>query len=697
MKKIELWVDESGKFNDLKNKYNSKKEGSLVGGILCVDCNEKTLKLETLIDKTIHANELDKKVRGEYVLPVLESARKRGANFVVFQNDKKALIVDSVSTYLNVFAEGVSRLAEDLIEKYGNIELDITYAQRKDTTKDEECRDIILYKDYEKRIREKLEIQFVKDGVNRKKIKYNLTRVKANKEREDKKNLRVDLADLVCNTYLIRNSFTYNDEQKKKIEELYKNQYVYSVFQNSVEERVEKYFREKDYAEIIMEIANFPNVQYFLKYINKLTPKLNMMDDAFLKIQLSEVTTKLGFLIKYIRDNDLNRKTIENIKKYICVGLDDSKQAIGEFKLNLELLLLEVANHTGDNELEEQCIANLLNLMKRNRPNIENLGQYYRILIRKAVYENNIFDFQAAIKTISEIIDNLEDKISVILLDTLGDGIKIAGSDVLGKAYGTRLQARIFLVRNQREQLEKAEKDFEKALNQFVNETDKSQQYQYRCDLYSEVGEYEKALTSLALSLDLKDYNSSSDFSNIVQAIELKEKNIFEIEHLMRIVGLSSFDKIDFSNNLFSVIVNSNIYEYVKLDNVEYEYHPMQIILWNMGRYYLNTNSNKAAIQYYDKAISICFKNKGCYTMRGIGLGILSEIIALMYSKDCIQEARKYEKKLIKEFKNFKCECENKNIYKYFIKMEHVILNLSKMDNNEKAQDLLKISELVTY
>lgn len=63
MKKIELWVDESGKFNDLKNKYNSKKEGSLVGGILCVDCNEKTLKLETLIDKKIHANELDKKVR----------------------------------------------------------------------------------------------------------------------------------------------------------------------------------------------------------------------------------------------------------------------------------------------------------------------------------------------------------------------------------------------------------------------------------------------------------------------------------------------------------------------------------------------------------------------------------------------------------------------------------------------------------
>ncbi|MDU1443560.1 MAG: hypothetical protein E6916_08600 [Clostridium cochlearium] len=704
---FELWIDESGDFEELENRDKKYLEGSLVGGVLCKKSQSQSLlnELKNLLGEKSHANEIDRDKRAEYTLPKLKYIKGRGVRFVVFHNDNKRYIVDSVSTYLNVFSEGIGKLSKELVEEYENVKLNIIYAQRKDTTKDEDCRDIILFKEYEKRIKEKVEIELSKAGIIRKKFNYSLRKIKANEVLKNRENLKVDIADMVCNTFLSKKSSMYTDEQKQLIKNLYENEYVYKVFQLSNKEKFEEHMKNGEYVGAITDIITFDENKDKEQCLNKLIQELNKVDDSYLKIQFNELINKLKFIIKFNRDNEVNLSLIKKIEDLILKRLDLNKVEIQEFYLELELLILEISNHMGNNEIEEETINLLLTNIKNTKFSFETLQLYYRILIRKAVYETNVFKFHEAIETTTKIIYTL-DGIMDILNDGEINGVgKEVKSEILAKAYGTRLQARIFLMRNEKkEQYEKALGDSKKALNEFVYEGDKSQQYQYRSQLFTEAYEYEKALESLGKSMGIDKFNLEKDLKNLLNRIDKKERNNFEVMHLMKIVGVSSFNNKDISDKIFKEFIQSKCFNNFSRDNInnkdfyKFKYHPAEIILWNIGRYYINNESLKAALEYYDAAINICKRDTKCYTLRAIGLGILAEEIALCYKKEIAnKEIKKYEKQFINYFDEFKNECYNKSCYKYFKEYNNITKDIINFTEDKKYDMLIKFSNKITY
>lgn len=153
----ELWLDESGNF---KNDDLMENSPSLVGSIFIAKgaLDEDSVK-EILKKEYVHSVEMKGEEYGEYATEVLSNAAKKGAEFVVFENEERIKIIDGDTTYLNIISEGIIQLLQYLTLKDDNVELDILIAVRKvvDSPLDA-SRFVIKRKEYIYRLREKIMI-----------------------------------------------------------------------------------------------------------------------------------------------------------------------------------------------------------------------------------------------------------------------------------------------------------------------------------------------------------------------------------------------------------------------------------------------------------------------------------------------------------------------------------------------------------
>lgn len=707
MKKFELWLDESGDFDDEKYKYKNYMEGSLVGGAL-VDWDIYKRNVANLFESKMHACELGKEDAGKIIIPILQQAKNRGIEFVIFQNDKKVNIVDNNITYLNVLCEGIVKLIRKLLLKHGSINISIIYASRQ--LVGEGNKGIINKLSYEERLKEKIGVEFAKNAIpkNSKILKYNLRYLIANNSDANKEERKVNLADLICNTYLTKNSGKFNNEQRKVISELlYNPEYIFYVFEKSVEENIKRLYEEGNLSQALLEMftnANDEVENLKNKYLDNILRQVCLLDSKYVHFQFVDFLSKLELMIKYTRNNEKNLRLLKYIRESMKEKLDINRTEVKKFLLNIELLIFEIANHSGDNALEEKQMDRCKNIIKDFNFKIENLESYFRLTIRKAVYESNVFKFSKAIETTNSIIEPL-----IGILDLINDP-DISGkmtneikSDVLGKAYGTRLQARTFLISEDRIQVDKARKDSENAIKYFTMESDISQQLQYRSQIECESGNYEEALKYILKSLDTNEDNINN-YDELFKKVEELKHNSFHIMHISRIIGKASLDNNEIANLLFKAFNSSRVFiDFSKnsLETLVNDFsHPCEIILWNIGRFYIKNNSVNAAIDYYNSAIKICMKNEKCYTMRGIGLGIMAEKAALLKESGSsyLDEYKRALREFITRYKKFMKDTEGFTIRDYFKQWESTVsrIEISK-DDSAKASLLLNLSKKVSY
>ena len=196
MKKIrfELYIDESGSFEDAASSDFHPKEASLVGGILVDAGYLSESKVESLLPQHIHSCEQDSKGR-EICLAALETVKSEGARFVIFENKERISIINGDTTYLNIISEGLVRLLSDLALEYPEQEMsvDVTVALRKNVSAG---RGIISTQEYRKRLEEKLLLAAHRE--NKKFCEYSLTFEDARTFR------RLDFADIVCAIHILQ-------------------------------------------------------------------------------------------------------------------------------------------------------------------------------------------------------------------------------------------------------------------------------------------------------------------------------------------------------------------------------------------------------------------------------------------------------------------------------------------------------------
>src|SRR5690625_45959 len=156
---LELWLDESGDFESDDQEHLNP---SLVGGVL-VERGAITEEIarEMIGKDFVHYN----KEPGTKNIELLKKIKALNDHFVVFENKERLKIIDSDTTYLNVLAEGIIRLLLHLSAVYGNFQLHILIATRKNTVEE---RGIIDKDRYEYRLRERIIVNLAKNVLTRK-------------------------------------------------------------------------------------------------------------------------------------------------------------------------------------------------------------------------------------------------------------------------------------------------------------------------------------------------------------------------------------------------------------------------------------------------------------------------------------------------------------------------------------------------
>lgn len=674
---LELWLDESGDFvSDYKDTLNP----SLVGGVL-VEKGAITEEIaERMIGKDyVHFNQES----GNKNLAVLEEIKQKKGNLIVFENKERIKIIDGDTTYLNVLAEGIIQLLLRLSAMYGDFELDIFVATRKNM---ETGYGIIEEKEYEDRLRERIIVGLARKFLTRKnKWKYDVHFGDA------RKSTMLMLADGVCNTYLTRTSSKFNPEQKRRIGELYEDQFVFSFFENSTKHEMERRLAEGDLSEVIFACFLESNKGLKEPYLTLALQHLSELDEYGQKSQLLFISSKVETFIKIDRNYKYIRPVLIGMQAELLPKLKEYAIKIPEFNLDIILYLYSLYTHEGS-----------LKAIQQDRLFMEQLGlvndimvkfKYFNLYkLRRAVNQKNLMDIKGSIEDSTKAITVLEEMVG--LLELLNDENTASDHpqmfDTLGKAYGTRGQGYTMLIHEDSDYLEKALHDFDHALQHFSLDKDKERQYLYKSQAYSEGENFEKAVEFLYKACDVQQ--EQEGFIMLLSKLKEEEVSrvIFKYHSFFKIMAeAASSGKVELADQMYASLNKENISADALGSHYHY-IHPMPFIYWNLATYLFLKGKEKNAFKYLNAAIDLCDSPHSGVTIKVIQLGIYAEKLLMSLHKGNKQQCEHIRNNLKTSLQSLKKAPNADLVFKYLQGIPS-----KQLYNPEALKKLIKLTRCI--
>lgn len=622
MRSFELYLDESGQFIDEKNAICP----SLIGGILVKKGNisieqaQNIMKkaVENVDKKYVHINDIaqkDKKLAGKVALEIMQQIKNIPAYIVIFENNELLDFEDDKLLYLNIIAEGIVNLLEKLsLEKADPIELNVIAAVRRDLEIDDN-KTVIEMEEYSKRIKERIYMKIAENNIflsRNCKVNFELSSAR--------KNDKLKISDVVCNSRLTRNSSKFDAEGKKILESIFDNsKYIFNVFRADIQKKLSNYLLQNNIVDAIFLLSENDDEKIRKELTSLIINNINTMPISNLRIQLELLSLKIRSIIDVHRNLLLCKKFLLNLQENIIPNIKVKDYIINKLKLDVSLYVLTIYTHLGDNIKSKKQIDISNEALKEITGSWEFFEYYYILKIREAIYYNTCFNHKMTVQILTEAIDKYE-----MILKTMEsiDEFGTIKSDTLAKAVGTRLQAYTSLITNntnpniKTEYYEKGIKDSEYAISQFISNVDKKRQYQYRCMLEISMGNFDEALKYLmkVVGLSERDFDK---FINLLSNISDFSKNFILVNYLEIMQYAINNNKIEIGEKMFEAFKNNkSLYnEFVietEKDEALFEnkskivnVHPFEFIYWKLARYYKNSNKYLANI-YYDLAIKIC-------------------------------------------------------------------------------------------
>ena len=695
-KRFELWLDESG---DFENDKDMMKNPSLVGGIL-VEKNSSDISgmIDIIGSDQIHMNEIKGPGASEYALDVLEKIRQKGGEIVIFENAERLEIVNSTRTYLNIISEGIIKLIQLLSASYESVELNVIVAVRKqmeiqDTIK----HGIILYPEYISRMEEKIII-----GLARRQIS-NVANWKWSIElKSARTDPRLMLADIACNTWLTRTSRKFNNPQKEEIDRLYKSQYRFTVFEEVASSHIKRLIAEGDLAEAIFEFYTAKVGDVTNNLLDIILSRLKTLGSEGRHLQLLILKSKIGQLVSVNKDFATAKQLIAKIQEDFIINMEDLELRPGIFALDISLYFLTVCTHEGDiKEAQKQSLI-CESVMKNLAGRWESIDYFFMYKTRLAVHKINSFDFLGAHNEMGKIIKALSETMELFsVIDELDELYSDLKSDILGKALGTRLQATGKMLRYNKKMYSQAIADSDNALKEFTRSGDISRQYQYRAQIECEVGNYIEALTNLFKANNIT-YKGSDSINEFLRDLTMTHPRVqsFCMLHYTKIMSEAAItDESELADLLYdSLLKHQDLYNnLVRTDRVD---HPYEIIKWKLATYQGLKGNISSATNLYDQAIGMCFERPERWTFLAIGLGILAEKASLLYlaSNKHAKEARKTFRELNRRYDEFISLDLPEPMREYFLIWENNLTRIKESDDPVfKQEGLWELSRQVTY
>ena len=654
MRKFELWIDESGDFNNDFQKVGSGANPSLVGGLLIESHTFPEGYINAILPEagTYHSvNEHDQLDRFRMID---ERLYKNEANrMVVFSNQECIMILDNNLTYLNIISEGIFQLIKRLKAQYGKIFLKVIIANRVNTTTGlNPSQSVVQADEYIKRLKEKLLVASLENSIQDKEWE-----LQTSSARKDK---RLMLADIICNTFFTKyRRKKFNVEEREYIESIYSDNQktlVFTVLESILEKNFKNNLIENRIGEAVSSICLSNNKLAIERCFHLLRLKFSSCGVHDIVFQYKFVEAYIEYYINVVRDFDLCIIFLENLLQYyipILKEYDKSRSLAGKLSLDIKFYMLTVYTHLGNVGMSDQMTIECEKLIKDLPVSLDTINYRIKFETRKITNLINAFNFEEALLCINSQIEKcMEIK---ELMGFVSDDRN--HYDELAKAFGTRLQIKSFLLRFNTALYESAKEDSNRAIEEFILDDDKRRQFLYRVQLETEYRNYDVALEYLKMAVDALPEIDEKSLWSIVE-----QESPFVVNAYVRLMAESALFHWDKSEKMFEAFSNSGYI--LNMDLSAKLFHPSEIILWKYGYYCAQKGMIDAAIKYYEKASAMCFVSTDL-TLNLIGLGIELEEHGILL-KERKKDVSMHRKTMIKKWSKLQSIDERSILKKLF-------------------------------
>ena len=638
-----LYLDESGGFNELA----SNSEPSIVAGFLsetnCTEARAKELlnmtknfseEFSTINVNNFHAMENRNPAISEFITQLLENMSKKNYKLVVFKNDKNYTSVNSDVTYLNVFAEGIVNLLEKLLAQTNyEIFLDINYATRLNVTERDRHGIYISIDEnsYIERIEERIDWRMLRlKSSERARITKKFSSAKANKFAP------LMLADAVC--FALRGGLkNFTSEQKARIKTLpilkfqLTEKFLWRDIQNAL---IEDRIGEAVYSWYTRGTATLL-AEYDASFKDSVTKKLTDMKSERRKFQYNTLAQLIGNLVNS-REFDAVKNLVSALDKNFFPLIAENNLEAQELFFDTHFKRLTVATHEG-NTLDEQREIELCRKILPTLPaTCEMLDYFFKYKLRETEYLKNIYDFSGAIKELDRLEKILSSTIELTkMIDELEDFAKNIRSTTLGKVIGSRAAAKIYLSATEPNLIRSAREDSDKAIEQFISESDKSRQFQMRSMLETRAGNFEESLAWLAKALNFKGYSTPAKVLASIKNLS-GDKN-FELLHFANLMAAAMAAKKSLGCEMFDAWTSQNAEDLLNGTN-----YPVSVILWRAGQCRA-FQGQKTAKNFYDDAAKLLLETPRNLTVFSEGLLVEADRFATLNESNSSKLLRKIQ------------------------------------------------------
>ena len=623
MTEYELWIDESGRFDgdDVRNKRSGM---SLVGGVLIPKSSGTDEWLEQLIPKTFHSTLNDKRFgnekKKEAQLKIFDGLKEnKNIKFVIFRNQKRVVVMDRNTTYINVLADGLS----ELIKELGNdISLDVLVA----TSNDGKTK--VREEDYVKRIMERIMTEGHRRNILIKTRDYNTgnanAQIKATLNMSTccatandpgKINMvrRLSAADVVCNAFFTMDT-TFREHS-----------YVKSIFFNKTKTYLidtfstNRYFSdlmfEGRYGEAVLAAADEEDAAMSKKLLSDVADAFSVLTNTEMNYQYKAIANSIERSMNLAEMIAVYEPILKNIEKYFINRLK-TKKGSGEYAdkmaADLYFYFMTLYSHTGDIDGYEEY-EKKYDETQKNDATDKDIANRISCDIRKNAFYLDLFEADVLIdnaKKTAELCEKFKNA-----LKNFSDAPDNFKYGELGKIYGNMTQAYTMKFAHGDDCYAEALKYSELAMKEFAGKDDIQRQLFYRVKLETFAGKFDLAYDYLLKAYELDEGTTPSQLAEIIKKTKKHYGNLSYI----RLCALGMKANWEKAEEMFGEYENRKMYPNANTR----KFHPIEYTL----KYYavcMAIKQRVSAESWFKRAMDCCGETCG-FTLKVIRLGIALE------------------------------------------------------------------------
>ena len=638
----ELWLDESGDFIEEKaKKSNPFLCPSLVGGVLLKKEIAERINLGEIIDDRNHANELDSSEKVSYVLPILERMKNEYGAIEVFFENREYEEKDNRSLYLNIISEGILQLLQYLNSLDETVNLYVIIAQRQD----------VEYYEYERdkrRIKEKEYIAELKRLYN---LKMKDRRVYFNEGCKlniaidvADRNRKLQIADFICNTRLIRFSNTFKEEKiQERLKHLYEDALEFSLYEKSSESIIHSALARGSLKDAAFELYSSIDDLDERSILEQMMERVDHMNYRLIKSQLKDIESDVISYVANTYDFEQGELFLKNLLNGFIKKVYKKTNAYPNLQCTVYLNLIDMYLREGAILEARDVFREAESVFEKVEQNFDNWLLFYQLKEKKALYYIDSFQYEQAVEEVKKANRFFETIFSVMRKEN-------AKSEYYGDSLCMMIYAYMFIQRRRPELYDQLIRYSDIAMKQYPNyEGELERHRQYRSHIELEKGNYEKALWWLIKAknyyIGKVDRETIDEFLKMINESEGVMSCQYYLMYYLLIMSEAARNKCELAQ-IMSKALNSN--EELKLKTglltkgqrniindlkddyeIKDEYHPMEVVYWKMASFLsLQKNKEDSAKYYFRKACELCFRRDNYLTMKITGLGIATEYLS---------------------------------------------------------------------